>query len=63
MNDHPKCEEKLTKKWSPRLVTAVNGVGDAGDNSDQVNDEEGCGWNEKGGPFEHVELSKVSIFI
>ena len=63
MDDHPKCKEKLTKEGSPRLVATIDGIGDAGNHPNHVYYEKGCGGDEKGGPFEHVELGKVSIFV
>jgi hypothetical protein len=26
MDNHPECKEELTKKWAPRLVTAVDSI-------------------------------------
>jgi len=63
MDDDPECKEKLPKEGSPRLVPTVDGVGDTSNNSYHVYYEKGCGRDQKGGPFEQVELSKISIFI
>ena len=63
MDDHPKGEKQLAKERSPRLVSAVDSVGDPGDHSHQVDDEESRWRDEEGRPFEHVELGKVTVFI
>lgn len=63
MDNHPKGKEQFTEKRSPWLVPTVDGVGYSGDHPHQVYYEEGGGRDEEGGPFEHVELGKVTILI
>lgn len=63
MDDHPKGEKQLAKERSPRLVSAVDSIGDPGDHSHQVDDEESRWRDEEGRPLEHVELGKVTVFI
>lgn len=63
MNNHPKGKEQLTKKWSPRLVPAIDRVRNSSHHPDYVDYEEGGRWDEEGGPFEEVELGKVAILI
>ena len=63
MDDNPEGEEELPEERAPRLVAAVDGVGDTSDDADKVNDEESGRRDEEGGPFEHVELGEVSAFV
>jgi len=63
VNDHPEGEEELAKERPPWLVTAVDSVGGTSNNTDQVDDQDGCWWDEKSCPLEHVELREVTIFI
>lgn len=61
MDNDPEREEQLPKQRTPRLVPVVDGIRDSGDNSDDVDDEDGGGRDEKGGPLEGVELSEVLV--
>jgi hypothetical protein len=63
VNDHPEGEEELAEERAPRLVPAVDGVGDAGNNADQVDDQDGGGRDQKCRPLEHVQLREVAVFI
>ena len=63
MDNHPESEEQLAEKGTPRLIATVNGVRNSSNNSNYVDNEESSWGNEKSGPFEHVELSKISIFV
>ncbi|KAL0927287.1 hypothetical protein M5K25_001450 [Dendrobium thyrsiflorum] len=42
-------------------VAVVNGVGNAGDDADHVDDEESGGRDEQSGPLEEVEFSEVGV--
>lgn len=61
MEDHPEGEEELPEEWAPRLVPVVDGVGDAGHDADDVDDEYGGGRDEQGGPFELVQLPELHV--
>lgn len=63
MNNHPESKEQFSEKGTPRLIATVNGIRNSSNNSNYVDDKE-SGWgNEESGPLEHVELSKISIFV
>lgn len=54
VDDDPEGEEELPEERAPRLGAVVDGVGDAGDDADDVEDEQRGGWDEEGGPLEGV---------
>ena len=63
MEDNPDGEEELAEERAPGLITAVDGVGDAGDDADEVDHEDGGGRDEQRRPFEDVELGEVALVV
>ena len=61
MHDHPQGKEKPTKERSPWFITIVNGIRHANYDPNHIYDEQCHGWDQKGCPFEQVELGEVSI--
>jgi hypothetical protein len=63
VDDDPEGEEELAEERAPRLVSAVDGVGDAGDDADQVDDQDGGGRDQERRPLEHVQLREVAVLV
>ena len=58
VDDDPEGEEELAEERAPGAVAVVDGVGDAGDDADHVDDDERGGGHQQGGPLEEVELAE-----
>ncbi|PON87258.1 hypothetical protein TorRG33x02_168940 [Trema orientale] len=59
MKNHPEGEEHLAEKWPPCLVTFVQCVREAGNDTNQVDDEE-CRWRDQEcRPLDDVELPEL----
>jgi hypothetical protein len=63
VDDDPEREEELAEERAPRLVPVVDGVGDAGHDADDVDDEQRGGRDEERGPLERVELGELVVLV
>lgn len=61
MEDDPEGKEHFAKEWSPSFVPFVEGIGESGNDTNHVDDEECCWRDQKCSPFHNVELTKICI--
>lgn len=61
MDDDPESKKQFPEQWAPRLGPIVDGVRDPGHNPNQVDDQDGCGRDQKCCPFEGVQFSEFLV--